>query len=100
MQKLAAIIMATLICSAVMLPVRSANGTFADAPSRFDRASAPKIALALGGGGVRGAAHIGVLRVLLREHIPIDYVVGNSMEAIIGGLYCAGVPLDRIQAIL
>jgi len=84
----------------MMPPVFSANATFADSPSRFDRTQSPKVALALGGGGVRGAAHIGVLRVLLREHIPIDYVVGNSMGAVVGGLYCAGVPLDSIQAIL
>jgi len=59
-----------------------------------------RVALALGGGGVRGAAHVGVLRVLQREGIPVDFVVGNSMGAVVGGLYCAGVPLDKIQAIL
>lgn len=58
------------------------------------------VALALGGGGVRGAAHIGVLRVLEREGIPIDYVVGNSMGAVVGGLYCAGVPLDKVQRVM
>lgn len=60
----------------------------------------PTIALALGGGGMRGAAHIGVLRVLEREKIPIDYIVGTSMGAIVGGLYCAGVPLDTIEKML
>lgn len=54
------------------------------------------LALALGGGGVRGAAHVGVLRVLEQEKIPIDYIVGNSMGAIIGGLYAAGVSLDEV----
>ena len=57
------------------------------------------LALALGGGGVRGAAHIGVLRVLEKEGIPIDYIVGNSMGAIIGGLYSAGVPLDEMESL-
>ncbi len=60
----------------------------------------PNVALALGGGGVRGAAHIGVLRVLQQEGIPIDYIVGNSMGAVVGGLHCAGVPLDDVQSIL
>lgn len=60
----------------------------------------PQVALALGGGGVRGAAHIGVLRVLEQEGIPIDYIVGNSMGAVVGGLHNAGVPLDSIQSIL
>lgn len=58
------------------------------------------LALALGGGGARGAAHVGVLRVLEREHIPIDLIVGNSMGSIVGGLYSAGVPLDKIATVL
>ena len=57
------------------------------------------IAIALGGGGARGAAHIGVLRVLEREGIPIDYIVGNSMGAIIGGLYSSGMPIDELEKI-
>lgn len=60
----------------------------------------PTVALALGGGGARGAAHIGVLRVLKEANIPIDYIVGNSMGSIIGGLYSAGVPLDDIEAFM
>lgn len=60
----------------------------------------PKVALALGGGGVRGAAHIGVLRVLQEEGIPINYIVGNSMGAVVGGLFCAGVPLDKLQTVM
>ena len=56
----------------------------------------PTIAIALGGGGARGAAHIGVLRVLEKEGFIVDTVVGNSMGAIVGGLYSAGVSLDDI----
>jgi NTE family protein len=58
----------------------------------------PKIALALGGGGTRGAAHIGVLRVLEREGIHVDMITGTSIGAIIGGLYCAGLSVDEIEA--
>ena len=58
----------------------------------------PTVALALGGGGARGVAHIGVLRVLEAEHIHIDQIVGNSMGAIVGGLYSAGVPLNDISS--
>lgn len=47
----------------------------------------PRIALALGGGGARGAAHFGVLKVLEKEHIPIDIITGTSMGAIVGGMY-------------
>ena len=60
----------------------------------------PRVALVLGGGGSRGAAHIGVLRVLVEEQIPIDIVIGNSIGAIVGGLYCANVPLTRIEEIM
>lgn len=57
----------------------------------------PTVALALGGGGARGAAHVGVLKVLKREGIPIDYIAGTSMGAVVGGLYSAGVPISAIE---
>lgn len=60
----------------------------------------PVIALALGGGGIKGAAHIGVLRVLAQNGIKIDYIAGCSMGSIVGGLYSAGIPLDKIEEIL
>ncbi len=63
-------------------------------------AKRPTVALALGGGGARGAAHVGVLRVLKEANIEIDYIVGNSMGSIVGGLYAAGVPLDDIEKII
>lgn len=56
----------------------------------------PKIALVLGGGGSRGAAHIGVLQVIAREKIPIDMIIGTSMGGIIGALFAAGNPPDEI----
>lgn len=46
-----------------------------------------KIGLALGGGGVRGFAHIGVLKIFEQENIPFDFIVGTSMGAVIGGAY-------------
>lgn len=61
------------------------------------KAGKARVAIALGGGGTRGAAHLGVLKVLEREGIPIDCVTGCSMGAIIGGLYCAGVPLSVVE---
>lgn len=57
----------------------------------------PKIGLALGGGGIRGAAHIGVLRVLEKEGIKVDCIAGTSIGAIVGGLYSAGLSLDEIE---
>ncbi|PIE34081.1 hypothetical protein CSA56_09235 [candidate division KSB3 bacterium] len=57
----------------------------------------PKIGLVLSGGGARGFAHIGVLKVLEEVGIPIDYVVGTSMGSIIGGLYAAGYSIDELE---
>ena len=57
----------------------------------------PKIGLALGGGGMRGAAHIGVLEVLEREGIRVDYIAGTSMGSVVGGLYAAGVPICQLE---
>ncbi len=57
----------------------------------------PRIGLALSGGGARGAAHIGVLKVLEREHIPIDYIVGTSMGSIVGGMYASGLSPEEIE---
>ena len=59
----------------------------------------PRIALVLGGGGARGMAHIGVLRVLEEESFPVDIVVGTSVGALIGGFYASGMSVDEIEDI-
>jgi len=56
-----------------------------------------KVALVLGGGGARGTSHVGVLKVLKEANIPFHLVVGTSMGAIVGGFYCAGLPLSDIE---
>ena len=58
-----------------------------------------KVGLALGGGGARGLAHIGVLRVLERENIPIDLITGTSMGAIIGAVYALKKDISAIEKI-
>lgn len=60
----------------------------------------PKVGLVLGGGGALGLAHIGVLKVLEEQHIPIDYIAGTSMGSIIGGLYASGMSPAEIQSFL
>ena len=50
----------------------------------------PKVGLVLGGGGAKGAAAIGILKELEREKIPVDYIAGTSIGAIIGGLSRTG----------
>src|SRR5512145_2414142 len=57
-----------------------------------------KVGLALGGGGVRGLAHVGVLNVLEQEGIEIDLIVGTSAGALIGGAYAAGLTTREITA--
>jgi NTE family protein len=59
--------------------------------------SRPRIGLVLGGGGARGLAHVGVVSVLQREGIPVDYLAGTSMGGLVGALYAAGVPLDVVE---
>ncbi|MCZ6560521.1 MAG: patatin-like phospholipase family protein, partial [Gammaproteobacteria bacterium] len=60
----------------------------------------PKIGLALAGGGARGSAHIGVIKVLEENRIPIDFIAGTSMGAIIGGLYAMGHTPDEMDKLL
>ncbi|BDU50829.1 patatin-like phospholipase family protein [Haliovirga abyssi] len=58
-----------------------------------------KIGLTLSGGGAKGFAHIGVLKVLEKEHIPIDYISGTSMGSIVGALYSIGYSAKEIENI-
>ena len=60
----------------------------------------PRIGLVLSGGGARGAAHIGVLKVLDDLHVPIDAIAGTSMGAVVGGLYASGFSARDIESIM
>jgi len=57
----------------------------------------PRVGLALAGGGARGGAHIGVLKVLEEMHVPIDCIAGTSMGALVGGGYAAGMTAEQIE---
>ena len=59
-----------------------------------------KVGLVLSGGGARGGAHIGVLRAMEAQNIRPDFIVGVSFGALVGGLYAAGMDLDRIESLL
>ena len=67
------------------------------APGEEATAARPKIGLVLGGGGARGSAHVGVLKVLEELRIPVDVIAGNSMGAIVGGLYASGMTPAEIE---
>ena len=60
----------------------------------------PRLGLVLSGGGARGLAHVGVLKVLERERIPVDVITGTSMGAIIGGLYASGMSAEELERAL
>lgn len=69
----------------------------AQEPAPGATASRPRIGLALGGGGAKGAAHIGVLEVLDELRVPVDCVAGTSMGALVGGTFAAGMPPAEIE---
>jgi NTE family protein len=72
--------------------------SLADQPCRPEAgADRPAIGLVLSGGGARGAAHVGVIKVLEELNIPIDCITGTSMGSIIGGLYAAGMTTDQLD---
>ena len=59
------------------------------------------VGLVLSGGGAKGIAHIGVIQALEENNIPIDYITGTSMGAIVGGLYAAGyTPQEMLDLLL
>ena len=61
---------------------------------------AQKVALVLSGGGAKGLAHVGVLKLLEENEIPIDYIVGTSMGGVIGGFYAAGYSANEIEQLV
>ncbi len=75
----------------------SLSQVLAQEPSIESGADRPRIGLVLGGGGARGAAHIGVLRELERLRIPIDAIAGTSMGAVVGSLYASGKTPDELE---
>lgn len=85
--------LAMLACVAIM-PMRACGHATAAQPGH------DCIGLVLGGGGARGAAHIGVLEVLEREHIPICVISGTSMGAIVGSMYAVGYTPEEMRKVL
>ncbi|NMB92518.1 MAG: patatin family protein [Parcubacteria group bacterium] len=59
-----------------------------------------KVGLALGSGGARGLAHLGVIKTLVKNNIPIDFIAGSSIGALIGGLYAVYQDPDKIESLI
>jgi NTE family protein len=85
------VVLVSMVALATPAPVQAASEPQASPGAR------PKIGLVLAGGGAKGAAHVGVLKVLEEMNIPIDYVAGTSMGSIVGGLYAAGMNPQQIE---
>ena len=91
---IAALLLTALLAgtaSAQVVPAPATAPATALAP-----ASRPRIGLVLSGGGARGGAHLGVLKVLEEMHIPVDVIVGTSAGAIVAASYASGLPLPVI----
>lgn len=82
----------TLVTNIALLLISLSSSVFAS--------ERPKVGVVLGGGGAKGAAHVGVLKALEDLKIPVDYIVGTSMGAYVGGLYATGMSADEIEVLL
>ncbi len=74
--------------------------SYASPDQEKDPVARKKVGLVLSGGGAKGVAHIGVLKVLERAGIPIDYIAGTSMGSIIGGLYAIGYNAQSLDSLV
>jgi len=71
-----------------------------NAQEKTEKTGPPKIALVLSGGGAKGFAHIGVLKVLEEEGFPIDLIVGTSMGGLVGGIYSLGYNASELETLV
>ena len=85
-----------LVLCLLAMPLQAAENITSEA----DDADRLRVGLVLGGGGARGAAHIGVLKELERLRIPIDAIAGTSMGAIVGGLYATGMSASELEELV
>ena len=88
--------LAAALCALLTLPFRASgapDGQGAAEPS----GNRPKIGLVLAGGGAKGGAHVGVLKVLEEQRVPIDCIAGTSMGALVGAGYASGLPAADLE---
>ncbi len=97
-------VVSALIATLSLLSSHAGAVHAAQAPAAQAPAAEPghrlRVGLVLSGGGARGAAHIGVLKVLEELHVPIDAIAGTSMGAVVGGLYASGLSAREIEAVM
>jgi NTE family protein len=85
------------LATAAAVPSQVAAGE--DAP-RANSVPRPRVGLVLAGGGAKGGAHVGVLKVLEEMQVPIDCIAGTSMGALVGGGYASGIPASEMETFL
>jgi NTE family protein len=83
----------------IVRSVRAFGRGITGVPSPTVSSKTPSIGLALGGGFARGIVHIGVLKVLEHENIPVRFIAGTSVGALIGAAYCSGVSPVELEEI-
>ena len=85
----------SLLCVALALFISAVRPL----PAAGSQRQRPRVAVVLSGGGVKGAAHVGVLRAVEEAGLPIDLIVGTSMGSIVGGLYAMGYTTGELDSL-
>ncbi|MDH5177123.1 MAG: patatin-like phospholipase family protein, partial [Gammaproteobacteria bacterium] len=83
--------------AACLLAFAAPFAAAADSAATGTEATRPRVGLVLAGGGAKGGAHVGVLKVLEEMHVPIDCIAGTSMGALVGGGYASGIPAAELE---
>ena len=94
-----AVLTAAWLAIAAMLPEAALPAETGATPKPAGSVKRPKICLVLSGGGARGAAHIGVLKVLEEYRVPIDCIAGTSMGSLVGAAYASGMSIAEMDKI-
>ena len=92
--------LATWCLAMASLPAMAEPGNPGDSSPVADGEGRPRICLVLSGGGARGAAHVGVIKVLEEYRVPIDCIAGTSMGALVGAAYATGTATQEMDTIL
>ena len=95
-----AFIAAAWLAVAAVVPAAALPAETEVTPRAAESVKRPKIGLVLGGGGAKGAAHIGIIKVLEEMRIPVDCIAGTSMGAIVGAAYAAGMSALQIEQVI
>jgi len=87
-----------VVAACLVTSIASAAPPDASPTSPGAERTRPRVGLVLAGGGAKGGAHVGVLKVLEQMHVPVDCIAGTSMGALVGGGYASGIPAAGLEA--